>query len=377
MISLQPNRYLDMHILCMHGAWHTVSFGPSFPFFPSAISLFDNLSSAFTLLTTLIIMAYRPLDVQKYTIGWLCALPIELAAARLLLDKKHEELPYDPNDDTQYTLGSIRDHNVVIGCLSAGEPGIGPAATIATRMRAKFPNLRFGLMVGVGGGVPGKKDVRLGDVVVSQPANGYGGVVQYRFGKYEQDGFVPTGFLNAPPQSLRQALANLQAYHIEENNSVSPYLATFESRANFRRPESEDILFMPTSNHIKDEETCGKCNKSQRADRGSREHNSPVIHYGTIASGDCVMKNGEERDLVSSKFGGVLCFEMEAAGLMNNWPCLVIRGICDYADSHKNKGWQPYAAATAAAYAKEVLSVIPVAEVDKTRTVNEAILSVR
>ena len=319
-------------------------------------------------------MASRPLDVQKYTIGWLCALPIELAAARLLLDKNHEKPPYDPNDDTQYTLGSIGDHNVVIGCLSAGELGIGSAAIVATRMHAKFPNLRFGFMVGVGGGVPGKKDVRLGDIVVSQPTNGHGGVVQYRFGKWEQDGFVPTGFLNAPPQSLRQALANLQAYHIEKNNSVSPYLATFESRANFRRPESKDVLFMPTSNHIKDEETCSKCNKSQRTDRGSREHNNPVIHYGTIASGDCVMKNGEERDLVSSKFGGVLCFEMEAAGLMNNWPCLVIRGICDYADSHKNKGWQPYAAGAAAAYAKEVLSVISAAEVAKTQPLNEVII---
>ena len=56
---------------------------------------------------------------------------------------------------------------------------------------------------------------------------------------------------------------------------------------------------------------------------------------------------------------GVLCVEMEAAGLMDDFPCLVIRGICDYADSHKNKRWQPYAAATAAAYAKELLSTIP------------------
>ncbi|KAL3444390.1 hypothetical protein BJX65DRAFT_310973 [Aspergillus insuetus] len=46
---------------------------------------------------------------------------------------------------------------------------------------------------------------------------------------------------------------------------------------------------------------------------------------------------------------------MEAAGLMNTYPCLVIRGICDYADSHKNKAWQGYAAATAAAFAKELL----------------------
>ncbi|KAL2012539.1 hypothetical protein VTN00DRAFT_64 [Thermoascus crustaceus] len=69
------------------------------------------------------------------------------------------------------------------------------------------------------------------------------------------------------------------------------------------------------------------------------------------------MKHGRTRDKLAQELG-ILCFEMEAAGLMDNFPCLVIRGICDYADSHKNKIWQEYAAATAAAYAKELLSVI-------------------
>jgi nucleoside phosphorylase len=64
------------------------------------------------------------------------------------------------------------------------------------------------------------------------------------------------------------------------------------------------------------------------------------------------MRDAAKRDKVSSEPGGVLCFKMEAAGLMNSFPCLVIRGICDYADSHKNKRWQAYAVATAAAYAK-------------------------
>jgi hypothetical protein len=108
----------------------------------------------------------------------------------------------------------------------------------------------------------------------------------------------------------------------------------------------------------------------ERNQRGSQEI---VVHYGTIASGNQVIKDGLTRDRLSSELGGVLCFEMEAAGLMNSFPCLVIRGICDYADSHKNKRWQPYAAAAAAACAKEVLSVIPPAEVINTRTVNEAI----
>ena len=88
-----------------------------------------------------------------------------------------------------------------------------------------------------------------------------------------------------------------------------------------------------------------------------------MVHYGTIASGNQVKRDGITRDRVSSELGGVLCVEMEAAGLMNNISCLVIRGICVYVDSRENKRWQPYAAATVAAFAKEVLSVIPATEV--------------
>jgi nucleoside phosphorylase len=93
------------------------------------------------------------------------------------------------------------------------------------------------------------------------------------------------------------------------------------------------------------------------------------MHYSTIASGNQVMRSAAERDRVSAELGGVLCFEMEVAGLMNSFPCLVVRGMCDYADSHKNKRWQGYAAA----YAKEVLSVILPAEMVKSRTAEETI----
>lgn len=86
-----------------------------------------------------------------------------------------------------------------------------------------------------------------------------------------------------------------------------------------------------------------------------------------IASGNQVMKHGGTRDQLARELG-ILCFEMEAAGLMDNFPCLVVRGICDYADSHKNEQWQKYAAATAAAYAKELLSVISAGHVRKMQT---------
>jgi nucleoside phosphorylase len=105
------------------------------------------------------------------------------------------------------------------------------------------------------------------------------------------------------------------------------------------------------------------CSEDRVVERISRGNQEIKVHYGTIASGNQVIRDGVTRDTVSSELGGVLCFEMEAAGLMNRLPCLVIRGICDYADSHKNKKWQPYAAATAAAYAKEILSVIPLRSV--------------
>jgi ankyrin repeat protein/nucleoside phosphorylase len=301
--------------------------------------------------------------VQEYAVGWLCALPIELAAAQMQLDALHIGQAHDPNDETRYILGNMENHNIVIGCLSAGELGTSSAATVATKMHAKFPNLRFILMVGVGGGVPTTKDVRLGDVVVSQPSAGYGGVVQYDFGKSVPGRFIHTGCLNAPPQALLQALSHLQARHLCGDNSLSKYLAVSEKEIAFRRPNPEsDILFKATYDHIEGDQTCGQCDMSETVDREPREHNHVVFHYGTIASGNRVLKNARERDLTSTQFGGVLCFEMEAGGLMNTFPCLVIRGISDYADSHKNKVWQPYAASAAAACAKEILSMIPAAK---------------
>ena len=104
----------------------------------------------------------------------------------------------------------------------------------------------------------------------------------------------------------------------------------------------------------------------------SEMEDNPAIHYGLIASGNLLMKDALTRDTLA-KEKDVLCFEMEAAGLMNHFPCLVIRGICDYADSHKNKKWQPYAAATAAAYMKELLSVIPPKDVAKVSPATDVV----
>ena len=321
-------------------------------------------------------MSQRRLRREDYTVGWVCALPVELTAAAEMLDEEHRDIPGEPNDTNLYTLGCIGGHNVVIACLPAGKTGNNSAAAVAAQMKLKFTSIRFGLMVGVGGGVPSaESDVRLGDVVVSQPYMGHGGVIQYDFGKTTPSGFVRTGFLDTPPKILLNALAKLQANHLGQRSELSGYLSAFDRLPKFTRDNvGPDVLFESSYNHIGGA-TCKRCSKDKLVERPLRGSQEIVVHYGTIASGNQVMRDGITREKLGSELGGVLCFEMEAAGLMDSFPCLVIRGICDYADSHKNKSWQPYAAATAAACAKEVLSVIPVAEVVNTSTVRSSMVA--
>jgi nucleoside phosphorylase len=317
----------------------------------------------------------RPLRRDDYTVGWVCALPVELAAAQEMLDEEHPDLAHDAidNDENLYALGSIGGHNVVIVCLPAGRIGNNPAAAVATQMRATFKKIRFGLMVGIGGGVPSAEaDVRLGDVVVSQPQGKHSGVVQYDAGKTTPSGFERTGSLNSPPQILLAAVARVRANELRDRSKLCEHIAKLEGVGKFQRSKAgPDVLFEATYDH-EGGQTCAKCSGDRREAREPRDSEEEVAtHYGTIASGNQVIKDAAVRDRLSAELGGVLCFEMEAAGLMNSFPCLVVRGICDYADSHKNKRWQAYAAGTAAAYAKEVLSVIPPAEVAKSRTAEE------
>jgi nucleoside phosphorylase len=315
----------------------------------------------------------RPLRPDDYTVGWVCALPVELAAAQEMLDEELDTPPYDAHDTNLYTCGRIGKHNVVIACLPEGQTGTSSAATVAVQMKSTFSSTRFGLMVGIGGGVPSEEaDVRLGDVVVSKPHKTHGGVVQYDSGKATLSGFERTGSLNTPPTVLLNAVANLRAKHMRGKGRLLQYSSKLDSLPDFScEAAGSDTLFEVEYDHV-GSTTCGKCSTEHAIAREARRQ-EVVVHYGTIASGNQVMRSAAERDRVSAELGGVLCFEMEAAGLMNSFPCLVVRGVCDYADSHKNKRWQGYAAGTAAAYAKEVLSVIPPAEVAKSRTAEETI----
>jgi nucleoside phosphorylase len=319
----------------------------------------------------------RQLRREDYTVGWVCALPVELAAAQEMLDEEHPDLERDPadNDENLYALGSINGHNIAIVCLPAGQIGNNPAALVATQMRATFKQIRFGLMVGIGGGVPSAEaDVRLGDVVVSQPHGNFAGVVQYDAGKATLSGFERTGMLNSPPQVLLAAVARVRANKLRGRSKLHEHVSKLERISQFERSKAgPDILFEATYSH-EGGRTCDRCSVDKHKARQARDSEKEVaMHYGTIASGNQVIKNAAVRDSLSAELGGVLCFEMEAAGLMNGFPCLVVRGVCDYADSHKNELWQPYAAGVAAAYAKEILSMIPPAEVVKSHIAEEVI----
>jgi nucleoside phosphorylase len=295
-----------------------------------------------------------------------------------MLDEEHEQLEQADSDENTYTLGRIGKHNVVMAVLPAGTYGKVNTAVRAIQLKATFPGIRFGLMVGVGGGVPDEDhDIRLGDVVVSQPGNNFGGVIQYDLGKAGEGGRISrNNQLNQPPDVVLTALAALQAKHLRKRkleDMMGYHMKMLEDNdmdgSEYQGAEY-DILFDAEYPHVQKQPTCIKCDKTQIIERGPRRSNIPIIHFGNIASGDQVMKDAATRDRISKELGGVLCFEMEGAGLMNSFRSLNIRGICDYSDSHKNKHWQDYAAAIAAAFAKDLLS-----EVSANKVVVEAPLS--
>ncbi|UQC85448.1 pfs domain-containing protein [Colletotrichum lupini] len=382
-------------------------------------------------------------DFQAYTIGWIAALNKELTAALAMLDERHKQpknFAQNQRDTNNYSWGRIGAHYVVIASLAEGSYGLVSAATTAMSMVHSLPHIRFGLMVGIGAGIPRLEDgidIRLGDVVVSRPVDGSPGVVQYDLGKVEANGeFQRVGALAPPPEVLLKGLAKLRAdqrlngsqlpnilddalkrfprlaktrgkdatytHQGLHNNRLflasSPHAQTRRVQASLFQRNGVSMTFAQLAYHnlglsmvwiwstimflvlspwrsqtripgaesvrpgqaggarlqvIVKTEACVYCNPEDEIQREGRPDNDPEIHYGIIASGNSVVKDW------------CLCFEMEAAGLINKFPCLVVRGVCDYADSYKNDRWQNYAAIVAAAYAKELLSVMDATSIEQ------------
>ncbi|THZ96876.1 Pfs, NACHT and ankyrin domain protein [Aureobasidium pullulans] len=337
---------------------------------------------------------------ELYTVGWIAALPKELSAAIAMFDEQHDK-PLDfekhSSDSNSYHCGRIENHNVVVACLPHGIYGTTSAATTASSMLFSFPNVKVGLMVGIGAAIPSDaNDIRLGDVVVSLPHGRSGGVIQYDLGKNHVETasgsdhimhvFERRGTLNTPPQALLNATGSLEARARIQGHQFPELLQDMLRRhprmakSKARQPgyvyqgQEKDRLFKASYPHMSGL-GCKDCDPALEFPRDAREDPSiPEVHYGVIASGNRLIKDATERDMIAKDSGeDCLCLEMEAAGLMNSFPCLVIRGICDYADSHKNDDWQEYAAATAAVYAKELLSYLDSADVTKTSRAIEVI----
>ncbi|EQL04248.1 Nucleoside phosphorylase domain protein [Ophiocordyceps sinensis CO18] len=308
----------------------------------------------------------RPAGRRDFEIAIICALTAEADAVEALFDRYWDEEgpPYDKasGDPNAYSTGYISRHNVVLTHMPS--MGKANAAAVTANCRASFPNIKLALVVGVCGAapfVPGNKDeIVLGDVIISD------GVVQYDLGRRLPTGFVRKDTLldslGRPSTEIRALLAKLKGVHGKKTlrRKMAGNLDELEEDPELKAEYPGvrcDRLFESKYRHARDGMTCEECGCSgelivrRRLEQGIPQ---PAVHFGLIASGDTVMKDGEERDAIAQR-ENVLGFEMEGAGVWDSFPCVVIKGACDYADSHKTKAWQNYAAATAAACAKAFL----------------------
>lgn len=324
-----------------------------------------------------------PKPIDQYTVGWISALPLERAAATAMLDEIHprpRDFKQPSTDPNAYSYGHIGSHSIVIASLPAGVYGLTAASATALHMVSTFPRLRVGLLVGIAAGVPAPgRDIRLGDIIVAQTNGTSAGVLQYDLRKAMPGGqFERKGSLNNPPAILSHAVAQLQEEHERMDSSVPRYLTEMIQRnpkmahQYSHQGAENDRLFVDDYEHVSGT-NCSHCDASRVVSRPDRRSNQPEIHYGIIGSGNTLVKDAKERNTILECVGEeCICLEMEAAGLVNHFPCLVIRGICDYADSHKNDNWQRYAAATAAAYAKELLQLVPEGDMDELPRISDA-----
>ncbi|KAF3025851.1 hypothetical protein E8E14_014770 [Neopestalotiopsis sp. 37M] len=304
---------------------------------------------------------------REFHVALFCALPLEADATDAVFDEHWDDYQdlltsKAAGDVNAYTFGRIGKHNVVLVHLAA--MGKVHSAAAAAQCRTSFPNIELALIVGICGVAPytpDKEEIVLGDVIISD------GVVQYDLGRQFPTRFIRKDtihdVLGRPNVQIRSLLAKLRVLRVREelDSKAVHYLERLQKRPKLyaQYPGVEhDRLFESAYRHIGD---AGSCDDVECAGtlltryrlQPALDH-LPVAHLGLIASGDTVMKSGEMRDNIT-KQEGVIAFEMESAGVWDNFPCIVVKGACDYADSHKSKRWQRYAAATAASYARAFL----------------------
>lgn len=325
----------------------------------------------------------KKLDTTSYHVAWICAVAdLELIPALLMLDETHERPDIDNQyDDNTYKFGTMAGHNVVVATCPDAMTGQVNVSHITGPLFKTFTAIRMTLLVGIGGGVPQRhlftqplKDVRLGDVVVGWPshADGKPAVIYYDSGRSLVNSFQTTSQLNRPHMVLLKALPFLRTDHTLGQSSFHTYMDRLQQHEElgdqFKHPGLEhDLLFKSTYGHVGGYNSyCVECDKTNLIERKPRMENQQdkfIFHQGRIATGNSVIQDGEQRDWISHQHTDVFCIDMEAAGVDINSNCLVIRGISDYADSHKSDMWRSYAAGKAVAFARELLGKIPPSDV--------------
>ncbi|RFU28291.1 hypothetical protein B7463_g8021, partial [Scytalidium lignicola] len=342
----------------------------------------------------------RPRGRDAFEVAIICALSIEADAMITLFDDnwEREELYEKADGDTNsYTIGRVEQHYVVL--VHMPHMGKVSAASVAANLRSSFPRIRLGLLVGICGGVPfidgGKREIILEDIIISTQ------IVQTDFGRQYPDSFVRMDTLQdslgRPNPEIQGFLSRLQGKtaQIELEKQIQTNLVTILEAEGFEHSKSpgvhDDKLLEENYRHKhQDANACTICARclnpgdsvcvkaldlpctelgcdasklvsrvriQKTIDQGSSASPChPVVHFDGVASGDQVIKSAQHRDCIA-KQENIVAFEMEGAGLWETIPTIVIKGVCDYADSHKNKEWQLYAAATAAACAKSMLKI--------------------
>lgn len=283
---------------------------------------------------------------EEPSIGFICPLFLELKAVLAALD---ERLPSKRIGGTEYYYGRLNGRKTVALHFPWGDTGPGPASTSALYLVHTHPSLeREGshcFLVGIAGGIwTPSADVRLGDVVIATRT------WDWRSGKLTNNGFVSTKDPERAPLSLRSKLGKFLDRRHRLGQLIRDEITRMQERSdevdsewNFPGCE-KDVLYSIEYEHIGYED-CDECDRNQAQSRRPRADSLPRVHDGLIASGNIVLKDAISREaLIKQRALGV---EMEACGVPGNF--IVVRGISDYADSHKNDIWQPYAAATAAA----------------------------
>ncbi|KAI0552367.1 hypothetical protein F4679DRAFT_535397 [Xylaria curta] len=327
-------------------------------------------------------------------IAIICALPLEADAVLAIFDHHWDIQSFSTmeGDKNAYSVGRIGCHNVVLVHM----PGMGrtSAATAAASCRTSFPSINLALVVGICGAVPFHRrsvEVLLGDVIISER------LVIYDFGRQFPDKFMRKEEMHdsarKPPEEIRSFLSKMKGrrcqsllrdktgFHLEAllQSDSPPYPGVkedrlFESTYRHKHQTPSECIqcasLEPLNGSVCDTariSTCdtlgcdlGKLVVRQRHSHimNSVKNRLPAIHFGAYASGDTVMKSGEHRDQIAAR-EEVIAFEMEGAGVWEIFPCIIIKGVCDYADSHKNKKWQEYSAFTAAGCLKALLEVWP------------------